>query len=267
MYAHIASLESSGCAARRWRPSASFLRRAGSARPASPIRTCSRAQEPVALADLLRRLQRAASQPAQADHARERAPSRGAVDVPDRDDRPAAGASRRRRWSLDGVLYVTGPNNYAWALDARTGRPFWRYRRELPTDLTYGASAPVNRGFGMLGDGCSWSRSTRTSLALDMQDRHRRLGRRCSADYKIGYSATVAPLVVKDKVIVGISGRRLPDARISRRLRSADRRAHLALLHRARRRASRAARRGRRRPTCWRAAAAAPGSPAATIPS
>ena len=24
----------------------------------------------------------------------------------------------------DGVLYVTGSNNYAWALDARTGRPF-----------------------------------------------------------------------------------------------------------------------------------------------
>ncbi|MDP7478067.1 MAG: PQQ-binding-like beta-propeller repeat protein, partial [Vicinamibacterales bacterium] len=32
----------------------------------------------------------------------------------------------------DGVLYVTGPNNYAWALDARTGRQFWQYRRELP---------------------------------------------------------------------------------------------------------------------------------------
>ena len=34
--------------------------------------------------------------------------------------------------ALDGVLYVTGPNNYAWALDARTGKPFWRYRRDLP---------------------------------------------------------------------------------------------------------------------------------------
>ena len=50
--------------------------------------------------------------------------------------------------ALDGVLYVTGSNNFAWALDARTGRPFWQYRRELPDDLTYGASAPVNRGFG-----------------------------------------------------------------------------------------------------------------------
>ena len=50
----------------------------------------------------------------------------------------------------DGVLYVTGSNNFAWALDARTGRPFWQYRRDLPADLTYGAQAPVNRGFGLL---------------------------------------------------------------------------------------------------------------------
>ena len=33
--------------------------------------------------------------------------------------------------ALDGVLYVTGPNGYAWAIDARTGRPFWEYRRTL----------------------------------------------------------------------------------------------------------------------------------------
>ena len=52
----------------------------------------------------------------------------------------------------DGILYVTGSNNFAWAIDARTGRPFWQHRRDLPTDLTYGASAPVNRGFGMLGN-------------------------------------------------------------------------------------------------------------------
>src|SRR3954465_4160549 len=32
----------------------------------------------------------------------------------------------------DNVLYVTGPQNMAWALDARTGKQIWRYRRELP---------------------------------------------------------------------------------------------------------------------------------------
>ena len=51
----------------------------------------------------------------------------------------------------DNVLYVTGPQNVAWALDARTGRQIWRYRRELPPNLT-ACCGLVNRGFAMLGD-------------------------------------------------------------------------------------------------------------------
>ncbi|MEQ1911849.1 MAG: PQQ-dependent dehydrogenase, methanol/ethanol family [Vicinamibacterales bacterium] len=109
----------------------------------------------------------------------------------------------------DGVLYVTGSNNFAWALDARTGRPFWQYRRELPTDLTYGASAPVNRGFGMLGDRLYMVTLDAHLLAFD-----RRTGKILwdvvLADYKIGYSATMAPLVLDGKVIVGISGGEYP---------------------------------------------------------
>ena len=109
----------------------------------------------------------------------------------------------------DGVLYVTGSNNFAWALDARTGRPFWQYRRELPTDLTYGASAPVNRGFGILGDRLFMVTLDAHLLAFD-----RRTGRiawdTVLADYKIGYSATMAPLVLDGKVIVGISGGEYP---------------------------------------------------------
>src|SRR5206468_7451203 len=48
---------------------------------------------------------------------------------------------------LDGILYATGPNNYAWALDARTGRQVWRYRRELPNGVIV-CCGRVNRGFG-----------------------------------------------------------------------------------------------------------------------
>src|SRR5215510_2061858 len=107
--------------------------------------------------------------------------------------------------ALDGVLYVTGSNNYAWALDGRTGRPFWEYRRTLPPDLTYGASAPVNRGFGILGDRLFMVTLDAHLLAFD-----RRSGvvlwDVTLADYRVGYSATLAPLVVDDKVIIGISG-------------------------------------------------------------
>ena len=87
---------------------------------------------------------------------------------------------------LDGVLYVTGSNNYAWALDARTGRRFWQYRRNLPNDLTYGASAPVNRGFGMLGNRLFMVTLDAHLLALD-----RKTGSVLwdieLADYHIGY--------------------------------------------------------------------------------
>jgi alcohol dehydrogenase (cytochrome c) len=106
---------------------------------------------------------------------------------------------------VDGVLYVTGSNNYAWAIDARSGRPFWQYRRQLPDDLTYGASAPVNRGFGILGDRLFMVTLDAHLLALDRATGSI-LWDVVLADYKVGYAATLAPLVLDGKVIVGISG-------------------------------------------------------------
>jgi alcohol dehydrogenase (cytochrome c) len=104
----------------------------------------------------------------------------------------------------DNVLYVTGPQNVAWALDARTGRQIWRYRRELPTDLT-ACCGLVNRGFAMLGDKLFMVTLDAHLLALDM-----RTGAivwdATLEQYKNGYAATIAPIVVKDKVIVGVAG-------------------------------------------------------------
>src|SRR5579862_404796 len=36
---------------------------------------------------------------------------------------------------VDGILYITGNYDEAWALDARTGRPIWSYRRRLPSNI------------------------------------------------------------------------------------------------------------------------------------
>jgi alcohol dehydrogenase (cytochrome c) len=109
----------------------------------------------------------------------------------------------------DGVLYVSGSNNFAWALDARTGRPFWSYRRDLPADLTYGAQAPVNRGFAMLDHRLFMVTLDAHLLAFDRAT-GRILWDVVLADYKIGYAATLAPLVLDGKVIVGISGGEYP---------------------------------------------------------
>jgi alcohol dehydrogenase (cytochrome c) len=104
----------------------------------------------------------------------------------------------------DGVLYVTGFNNNAWAIDARSGRAIWRYRRDLPDDLRLCCGA-VNRGFAVLGDRLFMSTLDAHLIALDMKTGVP-LFDVALEDYKRGYSATVAPLVVKDKVIVGVAG-------------------------------------------------------------
>jgi alcohol dehydrogenase (cytochrome c) len=107
---------------------------------------------------------------------------------------------------LDNVLYVTSPaglNNTAWALDARTGRQIWRYRRDLPSDVT--ACCQVNRGFGVLGDRLFMTTRDAHLIALDMRTGNL-VWDATMEDYKRGFGGTVAPLVVKDKVIVGVMG-------------------------------------------------------------
>jgi len=51
----------------------------------------------------------------------------------------------------NGVMFLTTPQNQALALNAKTGDVLWRYKKELPEDLTQ--LHPTNRGVGLLG-GC-----------------------------------------------------------------------------------------------------------------
>ncbi|HUR33230.1 MAG TPA: PQQ-dependent dehydrogenase, methanol/ethanol family [Vicinamibacterales bacterium] len=104
----------------------------------------------------------------------------------------------------DNVLYVTGPQNVAWAVDARSGRQIWRYRRELPDNLT-ACCGLVNRGFAAFGDRLFMTTLDAHLLALDMKTGNV-VWDATLADYKTGYAATLAPIVVKDKVIVGVAG-------------------------------------------------------------
>ena len=105
---------------------------------------------------------------------------------------------------VDGIIYVTGPLDTGWALDARTGRQLWRYRRELPGGLI-ACCGLVNRGFGVLGD-----RLFKTTLDAHVVAISMKTGAivwdTVMENYRNGYSGTAAPLVVKDKVIVGMAG-------------------------------------------------------------
>jgi alcohol dehydrogenase (cytochrome c) len=105
---------------------------------------------------------------------------------------------------IDGVIYITGVNNNAWAIDARSGRQIWRYRRNLPDEMIL-CCGPVNRGFAVLGDRLYMTTLDAHLVALDMKTGTELFDVEVE-DNKRGYSATVAPLVVKDKVILGVAG-------------------------------------------------------------
>ena len=105
---------------------------------------------------------------------------------------------------VDGVLYGTGQDNRAFALDARTGRAIWRYQRNLPEKLQL-CCGMVNRGFAVLGSRLFMATLDAHVIALDTKTGSL-LWDVTAADYKQAYAFTVAPLAVKNEVIVGVSG-------------------------------------------------------------
>ena len=106
--------------------------------------------------------------------------------------------------ALDSVIYITGPLDTGWALDARTGRQLWRYRRDLPSGLI-ACCGLINRGFGLLGDRLFKTTLDAHVVAISMKS-GAMIWDTAMEDYRNGYSGTTAPLVVKDKVIVGVAG-------------------------------------------------------------
>ena len=107
---------------------------------------------------------------------------------------------------VDGVIYATGALNYAWAIDARTGRQLWRYQYQLPPQASLKVCCGlVNRGFAIYGDRLFMATLDAHLVALDAKT-GKQVWDVKLADYQEGYASTVAPLIVKDKVIVGIAG-------------------------------------------------------------
>ncbi|MBI3665881.1 MAG: PQQ-dependent dehydrogenase, methanol/ethanol family [Acidobacteria bacterium] len=105
---------------------------------------------------------------------------------------------------VDGIMYISEPPSNATALDIRTGRPLWAYRRNIPEDVRV-CCGQVNRGLAMLDDLLFVGTVDAHLVALDAKTGRLHWDVEL-ADYKTGHSITVAPLAVKDKVIVGISG-------------------------------------------------------------
>ena len=105
---------------------------------------------------------------------------------------------------VDGVMYLTQRPNEVVALDAKTGRVFWIYRYTLGESQIVCCGAN-NRGLGILGNTLFMGTLDAHLVAIDATS-GRPLWTKEVAASKGGYSLTLAPLVVKDKVIVGVGG-------------------------------------------------------------
>ena len=92
----------------------------------------------------------------------------------------------------DGVMYISEPPSDATALDLRTGRPLWRYRRSLPQGIVT-CCGQVNRGVALLDDQVFLGTVDAHLVALDARTGLVRWDVEV-ADYTEGYAITVAPL-------------------------------------------------------------------------
>jgi alcohol dehydrogenase (cytochrome c) len=105
---------------------------------------------------------------------------------------------------VDGVLYGTAQDGRVFALDARSGRAIWKFNRAVPKDVRP-CCGRVNRGLAILDDKVFVGTLDAHLLALDAKTGHL-VWDVVAADYKLGYSFTVAPLAVKNLVIIAPAG-------------------------------------------------------------
>src|SRR5256886_3927294 len=104
---------------------------------------------------------------------------------------------------VDGIMYTVQAPNDVVALDAATGRIFWTYSYHP------GRARPccgrVNRGLAILGDTLFMGTIDAHLIAIDAKDGHP-LWETTVSKARSAYVITHAPLVIKDKVLVGVAG-------------------------------------------------------------
>lgn len=105
---------------------------------------------------------------------------------------------------VDGVMYLTERPNSVMAVDAITGRVFWKYRH-VNDERALVCCGANNRGVAILGDTVFMGTLDAHLIALDRVNGEL-LWKQEVGDVARAYSVTMAPLVVKDKVIFGVGG-------------------------------------------------------------
>ena len=105
---------------------------------------------------------------------------------------------------VNGIMYATTSFSHVYALDAKTGEQFWHYKHAIGPITTY-CCGPNNRGVAVYEDKVYLATLDSKLVALDAKTGNK-VWQSDIADPELGYSETMAPTVVKGKVLVGTNG-------------------------------------------------------------
>jgi PQQ-dependent dehydrogenase (methanol/ethanol family) len=105
---------------------------------------------------------------------------------------------------VNGVMFLTTAYDDVYAIDATTGKEFWHYAHKMGPVTTY-CCGPNNRGVAVSGDTLYLGTLDAKLVALDAKTGQVKWQAQI-ADPNLGYSETMAPVVVEDKVLIGTNG-------------------------------------------------------------
>jgi len=111
----------------------------------------------------------------------------------------SAGTVKATPLEVNGILYFTIPD-HVWAIDARTGREVWHHVHQSKGGIHLG-----NRGVGIYSNWLYFETPDCQLVSLNLKDGKERWHKPiCDLDQM--YYASVAPVIVKNHVLVGVSG-------------------------------------------------------------
>jgi PQQ-dependent dehydrogenase (methanol/ethanol family) len=105
---------------------------------------------------------------------------------------------------VNGIMYLTTSHNHVYAIDAATGKEFWHYKHKMGPITTF-CCGPNNRGVAIHGPHLFMGTLDAKLVSLDAKT-GKLLWETQIADPEKGYSETMAPTVVEDKVLIGTNG-------------------------------------------------------------
>ncbi len=106
----------------------------------------------------------------------------------------------------NGIMIIANGQETVDAVNAKTGERLWRYTIKMAADVgQFACCGKVTKGVALYGDKVYVAALDARMIALDAKT-GKEVWSKTLEDYKAGYTFTMAPMVVKGKVMVGFAG-------------------------------------------------------------